>query len=281
MKKIRKILLFFTLMFICYSFASAQEQERIFNKSFETASNQIIQNLSKYYNKSFKPVRDKKHIYFSMNWKTVYDKNKNEQKERFKINIYKADEETTNVKLDYQVEYTIKVDNKKTKIKLENELLNDYYNDIWKILETEDTNNIQEVKYRDFDIKEYIQKQELEYKKRKERTYNIEYNKVYSKMLANMAKTFKSIQFADRESGVILTNFLYPGDFIQQFIIKRRFKINLLISKINENETSVSAEILTQMEGTNRFDYDYYDIKIKKDKDMYDTLFKILEDGFL
>ncbi len=273
MKTIKKTLLLFALLFIFCVVSNSQEieKEKTFNQPFETVSDRIIQNLSKYYNKSFKPVRNKNHIYFSMNWKTVYDKSKNEQRERFKINIYKTDEETTNIKLDYQVEYTIKFNNKKQKIKLENELLNDYYNDVWEILETEDTNNIQEVKYRDFDIKEYIQKQELEYKKRKERTYNIEYNKVYSKMLANMAKTFKSIQFADREAGVILTNFLYPEDIIQS-LFKRRFKINLVISKINENETSVSADILIQQE---------YNVELKTDKYMYDALFKILEDGLL
>ena len=264
-------------MFICYSFASAQEQERIFNKSFETASNQIIKNLSKYYGKSFKPVKNKNHIYFSMNWKTVYDKNKNEQRERFKINIYKTDEETTNIKLDYQVEYKIEIDNKKQTFNIDGNTLDKYYDDFFELLSNENINTIQKFQYKNFDFKEYLKKKELDYKGIRERTYNIEYSKVYSKMLANIAKTFKSIQFADRESGVILTDFIYPGDTIQQFFVKRRFKINLLLSKISETETSVSAEVLTQVESN----YGYQDLEIKKDKNIYDTLFKILEDGLL
>lgn len=286
MKTIKKTLLLFALLFIFCVVSNSQEieKEKTFNQPFETVSDRIIQNLSKYYGKSFKTRRalnknGKRHTYFSTNWETAYDKDNknNEQKERFKINIYETDQEKTSVKLNYQVEYRIEIDNKKQTFNIDGNTLDKYYDDFFELLSNENINTIQKFQYKNFDFKEYLKKKELDYKGIRERTYNIEYSKVYSKMLANIAKTFKSIQFADRESGVILTDFVYPGDTIQQFFVKRRFKINLLLSKISETETSVSAEVLTQVESN----YGYQDLEIKKDKNIYDTLFKILEDGLL
>ena len=268
---------------------------------FNILAEQFKNNLNKAYGKNFRLNRDlsytKDNGSLYMKWNTIDDyKNKISQRERFKIDLMEIDKYTTNVKIKYEIEFS-----KKDKwITPDDETLSDCYKDLWKILEEENTANIkkQEVKKIDVDIivikkknlsekeknkkiKEKEQEKNFNLEKIKTRQYNIHYDKIYSIMLSNVAKRLKTIEFADKDSGVILTGWIYPGDVFQSLVLKRRFKINLNFKKINENKTNVCTENTTQI-----FFYDWTDVKQSKQKKKhlirdYNALFEVLEDGLL
>ena len=105
----KKIFVLTTTLLFFFNIVSAQEilREKTFNLSFDTITDKMEKNLSKYYGKNI-AIRTslsngQKGGHASINWDTVYDENGEfPQRDKFKLFVREVTKNSTSVKLFYE-----------------------------------------------------------------------------------------------------------------------------------------------------------------------------------
>lgn len=149
----KKIFVLVVSLFVFCNFVIAENitREKTFYSNFDTVTDKIEKNLSKYYKKDLK-IRNsisngKKGGHASINWDTIYDaNNENPQRDKFKIFVREVSKNITNVKLFYEFEYTSR--KAKAYVKPGKEAMIGYYNEIWAVMEADNPSSVKEKQYK-------------------------------------------------------------------------------------------------------------------------------------
>ncbi len=147
----KKILVFSTLLFFLCGTVNAQGivREKTFNSTFDTVTDKLEKNLSKYYNKNISlrtsVSNGKKGGHTSINWDTVYDENgENPQRDKFKLFVRELSANSVSVKLFYDFEYT----SNGSYTKPNREMSAALYSDMWEVLEANNDSSLKEKQFK-------------------------------------------------------------------------------------------------------------------------------------